>query len=800
MKTAPRNFTLSRYFYLASLLLLTGAFIAGCTRGPRLTPEASLDYGRFALRELPPEIDIDALKGRRIVIDPGHGGSFSGAVGPNNLREADVNLGVSLYLWGMLKQADADVYLTRVGDSNVYMGDDLDLKKDLHSRAEFAGEREADLFVSLHHNADVLPGKKKNSLETYFRMTDPGPSFDVARSVHRQLAISLGQEDNVILPGNFHVLRENTVAAVLGEPSYITHSGNAFRLGLAPMQRIEAQAYFLGIAEYFAAGVPEIEEVSPEGISNDDPRPQIVARVIADEDVAIDPASINMLVDGNPVNSTFDRETSEIRYLPSRRLANGNHKITISLRNINGNAARPWESDFDVAMPAAYVLLESNFSKIMSGSRAPVRLGARVFDADLMLVADGTLVKFSASEGSVSPNPSPTRNGRAISYLILDAVERPRRVEATASVAGLSHSLKLEVAADAPRFHVLKVVDAATNMSIEGVLASAGESPFAYSDRFGYLTISSDRLGGTSVKLSRKGYEPITLDDVGASDLHVAAMNRIAAGTLAEKRFVLDPQLGGEERGATGPTGMRASDLNLQVAGHLANFLEASGAEVALSRESDETVNELRRVETEEYFNAEWFISIGHTVGENRFGLVHYPTSEAGAKLAQSIAKYLIALQSGEDATVESYSHFVLTHTGSPAVMVQGPAPSTAEIEQKMLHPAATRSEAYAIYCGILANLGLSDEDTGRIFAKVLDDEGIGVSNATVVLDGAFHMQTNAHGEFAFHLVTPGDHSLEIHDGGAPLWEGTIPVGPGDDTTVEVSPSGPAAIWGPGLM
>jgi N-acetylmuramoyl-L-alanine amidase len=507
-----------------------------------------------------------------------------------------------------------------------------------------------------------------------------------------------------------------------------------------------------------------------------------------------------MHVAGIPVHPTFDRDASEIRYLPNRRLTNGKHKITISLRNVNGNAARPWESEFDVAMPAAYVLLGSNFGTIKSGSRGPVRLTARVFDGDLMPVADGTPVQFTASEGTISPSPSLTRNGNAISYLALDAGENPRKVSVTAYAAGLSHSLELEVAADASPFFAVKLADATAGLSVEGVLASTGEKPLAYSDRFGYLAIPSERLVNGSVRFSRNGYEPITLDDIGAEDVRVVEMNRIAAGLLAEKRFVIDPQLGGRERGETGPTGMRASDLNLQVAVHLAGLLEASGAEVALTRESDETTSELRRVETEERFDAEWFISIGHTIEDGGFKLMHYPTSEAGVKLAVSIANQLIALQPTENLSIESYSHFVLTHTGSPAVMVQGPAPSSAEIEQKMLHPAATRNEAYAIYCGILANLGLTDEDTGRIFVKVLNDEGAGVSNATVVLDGAFHMQTNEQGEFAFHLVTPGDHSLEIHDGEALLWEGAIPTSPGDETTVEVSHFGPAAIWGTDLM
>ncbi len=795
MKAATKHSAFSGRLFLAFLLL--SVFAAGCTRGTRLTPEASLDYGRFALAELPPEIDLAALEGRVIVIDPGHGGAFPGAVGSNNLREADVNLGVGLYLWGMLKEAGADAHLTRVGDSNVYEVEDMNLKKDLQARAEIAKEREADLFISLHHNADVLPGQKKNALETYFKMTDPGPSFDVARSIHRRLAMGLGQDDNVILPGNFHVLRENTAPAVLGEPSYITHAGNAFRLGLAPMQRLEARAYFLGIAEYFAAGVPRIEEVSPVGIVADDPRPQIVARVAVDRAAAIDPASIAMLVDGKRVSPQFDRESSEIRYLPDRRLANGNHKVEIVFRNVNGNAAVPWECEFEVAMPPAHLLLDINSDSVEIGRLAPVRLSARGFDADLMPAANGTPVEFVASEGTLLYDESFTRSGEAITYLTLEAGAGPREVSVTAAAAGVNHGLKLSVVEDAPEFLVANIVDAESGLPIEGALASVGGDPLMHSDRFGYLAISADRLGRGPMEFSRRGYEPAALDslnDVAADGEHVVKMERIAGGVLTETRFVLDPQLGGQEKGATGPTGMRASDLNLEVAVHLARLLEASGAEVALTRESDETVNELRRVGVEESFDAEWFISIGHSEEGNGFRLVHYPASEAGARLAESIAASLRNLREIDGARVEAYSHFVLTHTGSPAVMVQGPAPSTSEIEEQMRHPAAPRGEAYAIYCGILENLGLRDEATGRITVNVLDEAGNAVSNAMVALDGALHMQTDARGGFVFSKVTPGDHRLEIHDGMTRLWDGTIPVERGGSIAIDVSSAGPAAI------
>lgn len=799
---APSNISVSpwRLRLTAVFLTLLVVLLPACATKPLLTPEASLDYGRFALRELPADIDLDALRGKIIVIDPGHGGAFPGAVGPNNLREADVNLGVALYLWGMLKQAGADAHLTRTEDSNVYAAADLSLKKDLQARARFAEEHGADLFVSLHHNADVQPGKKKNSLETYFKMGDAGPSLDLARSIHRQLAISLDQRDNVILPGNFHVLRENTVTAVLGEPSYITHARNAYRLGLAPMQRIEAQAYFLGIAEYFAGGVPEIEVISPGGVVRNDPRPLITARVDVDPDGPVDPASIEMRVDGVPVAPTFDRETSEIRYLPPERFANGRHVVEIALRNVNGNAARPLKSEFEISMAPAFLFMDSNFGDMRIGGETPVRVSARVFDVDLMPVADGTPVEFAATEGSVSPASSTTRNGEAVAYLTPEVGGEPRQVTATASASDIKHSVNVRLTEDAGEFFVAKVVDARTKLSVENALASIAGRPFGHSDRFGYLAIPLDRLGDSSVGFTLRGYEPHALAAVDKAEVRIVKLRRIAGGVLAGKRFVLDPQLGGEQKGAIGATGTRASDLNLEVATHLARFLSASGAEVALTRESDETVNDLRRVEVEDGFEAEWFVSIGHTEPGKSFRLIHYPKSELGRRLSELIAGSLRNSGKIEGVTIESNTHFVLTHTGSPAVMALGPAPSVEEIEDSALDSSTTRNEAYAIYCGILQNLGLTDEDTGRITITVFDGSGDPVSGATLALDEAFHLRTDAEGSFTFSKVTPGNHKIRVHSGGACLWDGKISVWPGEETRVTVTVSGPIAIWGRGRM
>jgi N-acetylmuramoyl-L-alanine amidase len=92
-----------------------------------------------------------------VVIDPGHGGSESGAVGSTGLMEKDVVLDVASRLARMLHdQAGLEVYLTRESDQLL----------PLSSRTALANHQRADLFISLHANASTSSGARGS--ETYF--------------------------------------------------------------------------------------------------------------------------------------------------------------------------------------------------------------------------------------------------------------------------------------------------------------------------------------------------------------------------------------------------------------------------------------------------------------------------------------------------------------------------------------------------------------------------------------------------------------------------------------------------------
>ena len=93
---------------------------------------------------------------KTIVIDPGHGGKDPGAVSRSGLKEKDVNLKIAKYLKEELQKKGFKVFLTR--NSDIFLN--------LPQRVDFARKHSADLFVSVHANANR--SKKVNGTEVYY--------------------------------------------------------------------------------------------------------------------------------------------------------------------------------------------------------------------------------------------------------------------------------------------------------------------------------------------------------------------------------------------------------------------------------------------------------------------------------------------------------------------------------------------------------------------------------------------------------------------------------------------------------
>lgn len=120
------------------------------------------------LSQVTPEGGL-AYQVKRVVIDPGHGGFDSGAVGPTGLKEKDVTLDLAQSVKQKIaEKGRIECFLTRTGDYYIPLSD----------RTVTANQYQADLFVSIHINANE--NRKAHGCETYY-CSEKASSKEAAR-------------------------------------------------------------------------------------------------------------------------------------------------------------------------------------------------------------------------------------------------------------------------------------------------------------------------------------------------------------------------------------------------------------------------------------------------------------------------------------------------------------------------------------------------------------------------------------------------------------------------------------------
>ncbi|WP_436793580.1 N-acetylmuramoyl-L-alanine amidase family protein [Actinospongicola halichondriae] len=108
-------------------------------------------------------VDGVPVRGAHVVLDPGHGGSEPGAVGPSGQTERDVNLDIANRTASRLRALGATVVMTRPGDQRVT----------LQTRAAIALALQPIAFVSIHHNAAPLGSGPNPGSELYHQLDAP---------------------------------------------------------------------------------------------------------------------------------------------------------------------------------------------------------------------------------------------------------------------------------------------------------------------------------------------------------------------------------------------------------------------------------------------------------------------------------------------------------------------------------------------------------------------------------------------------------------------------------------------------
>lgn len=188
-----------------------------------------IDYGGF------PEV-----KKMKICLDAGHGISTAGKRSPDgSLLEYEFNRDVTLRLKKILEEHGVEVILTAY--------DDVDVPLD--SRCKYANANDADYFVSVHANAYGDGWNDANGWEIYV-VAKGGKAEKLAECIRKYSIKDLGLKDRGVKVGNFQVLRDTDMPAVLIEHGFYTNKEECEKLKSDKFRQKCAECDAKGIFEY----------------------------------------------------------------------------------------------------------------------------------------------------------------------------------------------------------------------------------------------------------------------------------------------------------------------------------------------------------------------------------------------------------------------------------------------------------------------------------------------------------------------------------------------------------------------
>jgi N-acetylmuramoyl-L-alanine amidase len=778
-------------FWLIPICALLVA--AGCAKPPK----PKIDNVYRGLNEELPRLDPGILAGRKIVIDPGHGGHFAGTRGQNGLEESMVNLGVSLYLWGLLNEAGADAFLTRSAEKDFLIsGADTTVAADLKVRVAMVDSIQPDILVSVHHNAQPQRDADKNATETYYKLGDPA-SRDLAFAVHRHLMKNLGIADGEVRPGNYYMLRNVDVPAILGEGSYLTHTTVEKNLRLSEKQRLEAEAYFLGILEYFSRGTPRLERLSPP--AGDTVLTTVPYVSFAVDDVGgagIDPGGIDMRVNGKRVDASLDPTGSTVWYRLPWDAPNGGYNVSLRTRNLLGNSSAVLTSAFLLDHPAEHAVFSCE-PDTLPAAGGTIRVRARLLDNRGVAVADGKPVAVSVwvrsapDEEWTPPTPRPAATGEpaALSVqrgLIEFAAHAPAGAAAMRiQVDGFEHVI--DRSSDTLRgLHALTLVNANDGSAVSGAVIVSGNRPVAEWTESGVYLVPRAEADGGTIRVMAPGFRPVRLVGGAPDSLRLTPW---FDGKLLGARFVINPEGGFGSEFGMGTLGLSGPHVNLHVARYLAEYLQAAGAVTLLARDTEETLSDRDIVTLTNNFRADRYIEIRHRSEPSDSGRAvtvrFFPGSTRGYSAATDVGESIAsALGISPPFPVETVT-YPLQQTACPAIIVE--PPSLADVDEELLlaNPWYQRKQAYAIFIGILRNFGVMDD--GALAVTVDLGPGARETNWLVTVDDVWHLLVSDQGDAEFDALPPGPHRVVLRRGTTLAGPYDVSIEPGERARLDIS-------------
>jgi N-acetylmuramoyl-L-alanine amidase len=226
-------------YRVADWIFIRSGSVEGLVHGDFLTGS----FPSFLNPPLPASI-TSPISTQMIVIDPGHGGTDPGASG-FGIQEKAVVLDTALKVKALLAKTPFSYKLTRETDKYLSLSQRVSIAKSVGGNA----------FVSIHANA--FNGSANGTEVYYYNSAATNPytsdSKRLAQAIQDRLLAAWKLYDRGIDHGNYHVIRENSMPAVLVELGFIDNKTDNQKLASSWWRQEAAEAIYLGILDYYKA-------------------------------------------------------------------------------------------------------------------------------------------------------------------------------------------------------------------------------------------------------------------------------------------------------------------------------------------------------------------------------------------------------------------------------------------------------------------------------------------------------------------------------------------------------------------
>lgn len=248
------DFALSQSQKMKNISIFALKSDANAKKPHRLVIDIPIPGAKQTIFETPintkPKSKKSILNGKIICIDPGHGGSDTGAIGTfngNDVYEKTITLKIAKKLETLLSDSGATILMTRTEDKDVY-APFADGNTELQARADVANNGNADVFLSIH--IDAFSNPEIDGTTSYYTEKSK-KDFMLASAINHAVIRNTSIPNRGVRQSNFYVNVNTKMPSSLVELGYISNPKRVEMLTKDWAIDSLAKSLYEGFEDYF---------------------------------------------------------------------------------------------------------------------------------------------------------------------------------------------------------------------------------------------------------------------------------------------------------------------------------------------------------------------------------------------------------------------------------------------------------------------------------------------------------------------------------------------------------------------